>query len=178
MYFLHGALPWQGLKAATKKQKYDWIMEKKMTMPTDLLCWGFLSKFGIFLNYTCALHFDDKLDYSYLHKLFCDLFVCEGFSMPMFSTGVFSMEPRRKVVDRVPKQVLRDIRSSRKKMNTVQVTGCKFNSHHIFFWDNFWLTMLKLHSHTRQAQQGAPARLSMVQSRSGPGPDSDPSTAV
>jgi hypothetical protein len=23
MYFLHGALPWQGLKAATKKQKCD-----------------------------------------------------------------------------------------------------------------------------------------------------------
>jgi hypothetical protein len=37
MYFLHGALPWQGLKAATKKQKYDRIMEKKMTTPTDHL---------------------------------------------------------------------------------------------------------------------------------------------
>jgi casein kinase I family protein HRR25 len=29
MYFLRGALPWQGLKAATKKQKHDHIMEKK-----------------------------------------------------------------------------------------------------------------------------------------------------
>ncbi len=40
MYFLRGSLPWQGLKAATKKQKYDRIMEKKMTTPTDLLCRG------------------------------------------------------------------------------------------------------------------------------------------
>jgi casein kinase I family protein HRR25 len=79
MYFLRGALPWQGLKAATKKQKYDRIMEKKMTTPTDLLCRGFANEFGIFLNYTRALRFDDKPDYSYLRKLFRDLFVREGF---------------------------------------------------------------------------------------------------
>jgi casein kinase I family protein HRR25 len=79
MYFLRGALPWQGLKAATKKQKYDRIMEKKMTTPTDLLCRGFPSEFGIFLNYCRALRFDDKPDYSYLRKLFRDLFVREGF---------------------------------------------------------------------------------------------------
>jgi casein kinase I family protein HRR25 len=78
MYFLRGALPWQGLKAATKKQKYDRIMEKKMTTPTDLLCRGFPNEFGIFLNYTRALRFDDKPDYSYLRKLFRDLFVREG----------------------------------------------------------------------------------------------------
>ncbi|KIN95002.1 hypothetical protein M404DRAFT_34568 [Pisolithus tinctorius Marx 270] len=79
MYFLHGALPWQGLKAATKKQKYDCIMEQEMSTPTDLLCRGFPNKFGIFLNYTQALWFDDKPDYSYLRKLFCDLFVHKGF---------------------------------------------------------------------------------------------------
>ncbi|KAG1868595.1 kinase-like domain-containing protein, partial [Suillus subluteus] len=60
MYFLHSALPWQGLKAATKKQKYDRIMEKKMTTPTNILCRGYPNKFGIFLNYTCALRFDNK----------------------------------------------------------------------------------------------------------------------
>lgn len=79
MYFLRGALPWQGLKAATKKQKYDRIMEKKMTTPTDLLCRGYPNEFGIFLNYTRALRFDDKPDYSYLRKLFRDLFVREGY---------------------------------------------------------------------------------------------------
>ncbi|POW12263.1 hypothetical protein PSTT_04550 [Puccinia striiformis] len=42
MYFLRGSLPWQGLKAATKKQKYDRIMEKKMTTPTEFLCRGSL----------------------------------------------------------------------------------------------------------------------------------------
>ena len=41
MYFCRGSLPWQGLKAATKKQKYDRIMEKKMTTSTEVLCRGF-----------------------------------------------------------------------------------------------------------------------------------------
>jgi casein kinase I family protein HRR25 len=54
-------------------------MEKKMTTPTDLLCRGFPHEFGIFLNYTRALRFDDKPDYSYLRKLFRDLFVREGY---------------------------------------------------------------------------------------------------
>ncbi|KAL1917794.1 uncharacterized protein VTP21DRAFT_3628 [Calcarisporiella thermophila] len=79
MYFLRGSLPWQGLKAATKKQKYDRIMEKKMTTPTEVLCRGFPKEFAVYLNYTRSLRFDDKPDYSYLRRLFRDLFVREGF---------------------------------------------------------------------------------------------------
>ncbi|ORX83255.1 Cki protein [Basidiobolus meristosporus CBS 931.73] len=79
MYFLRGSLPWQGLKAATKKQKYDRIMEKKMTTPTELLCRTFPVEFSIYLNYTRSLRFDDKPDYNYLKKLFNDLFVRECY---------------------------------------------------------------------------------------------------
>ncbi|KPI36820.1 Casein kinase-like protein [Cyphellophora attinorum] len=68
-----------GLKAATKKQKYDRIMEKKMTTPTEVLCRGFPNEFAIYLNYTRSLRFDDKPDYSYLRKIFRDLFVRESF---------------------------------------------------------------------------------------------------
>lgn len=38
MYFNRGCLPWQGLKAATKKQKYEKISEKKMSTPVEVLC--------------------------------------------------------------------------------------------------------------------------------------------
>ncbi|KAJ7422755.1 Casein kinase I isoform delta [Pitangus sulphuratus] len=47
MYFNLGSLPWQGLKAATKRQKYERISEKKMSTPIEVLCKGyplFLSK--------------------------------------------------------------------------------------------------------------------------------------
>jgi len=36
MYFLRGSLPWQGLKAGTKRQKYEKISEKKMSTPVEV----------------------------------------------------------------------------------------------------------------------------------------------
>ena len=38
MYFNRGCLPWQGLKANSKKEKYEKIMEKKMSTPIEILC--------------------------------------------------------------------------------------------------------------------------------------------
>ena len=80
MYFLRGSLPWQGLKAATKKQKYDMISEKKMSTPVEALCRSYPSEFGTYLNYCRSLKFADKPDYSYLRKMFKDLFFREGFA--------------------------------------------------------------------------------------------------
>jgi casein kinase I family protein HRR25 len=78
LYFCRGSLPWQGLTAATKKQKYDRIMQKKMTTPTEVLCRGFPIEFAAYMNYSRSLRFDDKPDYTYLRKLFRDLFVRES----------------------------------------------------------------------------------------------------
>ncbi len=44
LYFLRGSLPWQGLKAATNKQKYEKIGEKKQTTPIKELCEGYPGK--------------------------------------------------------------------------------------------------------------------------------------
>ncbi|XP_051127181.1 casein kinase 1-like protein 10 [Andrographis paniculata] len=79
MYFLRGSLPWQGLKAGTKKQKYDKISEKKMLTPIEVLCKSYPSEFISYFHYCRSLRFEDKPDYSYLKRLFRDLFVREGF---------------------------------------------------------------------------------------------------
>ncbi len=55
MYFLRGSLPWQGLKAATKRQKYEKISEKKMATPVEVLCKGFPLEFVTYFQYCrCA----------------------------------------------------------------------------------------------------------------------------
>ncbi|KAG6582742.1 Casein kinase 1-like protein 11, partial [Cucurbita argyrosperma subsp. sororia] len=55
MYFLRGSLPWQGLKAGTKKQKYDKISEKKMLTPVEVLCKSYPSEFTSYFHYCRSL---------------------------------------------------------------------------------------------------------------------------
>jgi len=80
MYFVTGTLPWQGLRAATKQQKYERISEKKMATPIDVLCKGAPCEFATYLNYCRSLRFEEKPDYSYLRQLFRNLFHKQGFT--------------------------------------------------------------------------------------------------
>jgi len=45
IYFLKGELPWQGVKAQTKHEKYQMIMEKKMSLTSEILCQGLPDEF-------------------------------------------------------------------------------------------------------------------------------------
>eukprot|EP00915_Cephaloidophora_sp_WS-2016_P002247 GHVH01002999.1.p1 GENE.GHVH01002999.1~~GHVH01002999.1.p1 ORF type:complete len:367 (-),score=30.81 GHVH01002999.1:68-1168(-) len=78
LYFLRGSLPWQGLKAGNKKDKYDKIMEKKMSTPIEMLCRGLPFEFCTYMNYVRSLRFEDRPDYGYLRRLLKDLFFRQG----------------------------------------------------------------------------------------------------
>ncbi|KAI3810808.1 hypothetical protein L1987_20430 [Smallanthus sonchifolius] len=79
LYFLRGSLPWQGLKAATKKQKYDKICEKKLSTPIEVLCKSHPVEFASYFHYCHSLTFDQRPDYGFLKRLFRELFTREGF---------------------------------------------------------------------------------------------------
>ncbi|VUZ51110.1 unnamed protein product [Hymenolepis diminuta] len=81
MYFLRGGLPWEGLRANTKRQKYEKIKDKKMATSPQLLCMGFPDEFAVYLNYCQKLGFDETPDYAYLRQLFLNLFAERKFSM-------------------------------------------------------------------------------------------------
>ncbi|KAF0687308.1 Aste57867_20918 [Aphanomyces stellatus] len=100
MYFIRGSLPWQGLKANTKKQKYERIMEKKMNTPIEVLCKGHPAEFRAYFEYTRALRFDDKPDYAYLKRLFKELFFRKGFQFDaMFDWTVLNLQNGRRERD-------------------------------------------------------------------------------
>eukprot|EP00126_Sphaerothecum_destruens_P002901 Sdes_comp16310_c0_seq1m5664 len=79
MYFNRGSLPWQGLKAANRKQKYDRIVEKKMGIPLKELCRGYPPEFMYYLDYCRKLKFESNPDYNYLRRLMSDAYGRLGF---------------------------------------------------------------------------------------------------
>jgi len=79
MYFLRGSLPWQGLPARGKQDKYQKIKDRKLNTPVEEFCRGFPEEFATYLNYCKSLRFEERPDYGYLRRLFKDLFTREGY---------------------------------------------------------------------------------------------------
>ena len=79
IYFCRGSLPWQGLKASTEKERNENIKEKKVNIAIEDLRHDLPEAFASYFNYVRALGFDGQPSYSYLRKLFRDLFARKGF---------------------------------------------------------------------------------------------------
>jgi hypothetical protein len=47
MYLNKGELPWQGMRAKTKKEKYQKILEKKIATTPDELCKTYPGNLGL-----------------------------------------------------------------------------------------------------------------------------------
>jgi len=73
LYFLRGVLPWSGLDAKTKEEKYRKIRQKKEDTPLSELCSGFPEEFTTYLQVCRNLNFEERPDYKYLRRLFQDV---------------------------------------------------------------------------------------------------------
>ena len=115
------SLPWQGLKAGTKKHKYERISEKKVSTSIEVdtviigllesifctiswtilitcwlfqaLCRGYPTEFASYFHYCRSLRFDDRPDYAYLKRIFCDLFIREGVKLIWHRVHLFCLCP-------------------------------------------------------------------------------------
>ncbi|XP_022230309.2 casein kinase I [Drosophila obscura] len=70
MYFNLGKLPWQGITATNKKQKYEMILEKKNSTKIEELCKAFPSEFAVVMKYIRGMRFNEDPDYTYMRQLF------------------------------------------------------------------------------------------------------------
>eukprot|EP00933_Yihiella_yeosuensis_P055658 TRINITY_DN54501_c0_g1_i1.p1 TRINITY_DN54501_c0_g1~~TRINITY_DN54501_c0_g1_i1.p1 ORF type:complete len:391 (-),score=105.70 TRINITY_DN54501_c0_g1_i1:262-1320(-) len=73
IYFLKGQLPWSGLDAKSKQEKYKKIKEVKESTKISDLCKGFPIAFEEYLKTTRELGFKDRPEYAALRGLFTDL---------------------------------------------------------------------------------------------------------
>jgi len=125
IYFLSGTLPWQGLRAKTKAQKYEKISEKKLSTSVEELCKGAPAEFATYHNYVRSLRFEEKPDYAYLRQLIRNLFHRQGFSYDyVFDWNLMKNDPTQPVtddtgvVDAAPEQ-----KEKKEKKKTVVETG-------------------------------------------------------
>eukprot|EP00826_Nyctotherus_ovalis_P066811 TRINITY_DN9917_c0_g1_i6.p1 TRINITY_DN9917_c0_g1~~TRINITY_DN9917_c0_g1_i6.p1 ORF type:complete len:231 (+),score=73.30 TRINITY_DN9917_c0_g1_i6:510-1202(+) len=77
LYFLKGQLPWQGLPAVSKEDKYKKILDAKVENTGEILCRDLPSTFAghavdelrTMVEYCRSLAFDETPDYSHLCEL-------------------------------------------------------------------------------------------------------------
>jgi len=76
LYFLVGSLPWQGFQtiANSNEERYKLIMDMKINISIDSLCYGLPDEFHQYFEHVYSLGFDDAPDYLYLLRLFRELF--------------------------------------------------------------------------------------------------------
>jgi serine/threonine protein kinase len=79
VYFLKGQLPWQGLRAQSKKSKYDSIAEVKASTSLEELCEDLPPVLATYLAYCRDLGFDERPDMMYLRRIFREFFTGEGY---------------------------------------------------------------------------------------------------
>jgi len=74
MYFLRGSLPWQGMKGASVKEKYEKIGQKKKATTIEDLCEGYPTEFATYFKYCRSLKYEEQPNYAYLREMLKGLF--------------------------------------------------------------------------------------------------------
>lgn len=79
LYLLRVSLPWQKITATTTERKLELIQEMREKISTWDLCNGLPKLFAAYLDHVRSLQFGGKTRYSYLRRIFNNIFGCEGF---------------------------------------------------------------------------------------------------
>ncbi len=73
IYFMKKKLPWQNVLGKNQKEKYKKILEKKLTVPIEVLCRDIPKEFLTMLDYSRSLRYDERPDYDFLKGILKEL---------------------------------------------------------------------------------------------------------
>ncbi len=83
IYFSRGSLPWMGIKAKNKTEKYNKIFEKKLNSSINFLCDKLPNEFVSFFRYIRELEFEAKPNYQYLKSLLGKMYDKNNYTYDM-----------------------------------------------------------------------------------------------
>jgi casein kinase 1 len=81
MYFLRGSLPWQGLQAKNKEERYKKILQRKIDTNSYDLCLGFPNEFERYVEYTKNMEYTEEPKYEMLRSNFLRVLKREQMNM-------------------------------------------------------------------------------------------------
>nr|CDS27484.1 casein kinase I delta [Hymenolepis microstoma] len=79
IYLLKGSLPWQGLQAESKREKFRKIHKTKSAIMPEVLCEGLPGEFLKYITYCRNLSFEEEPKYRYLRSLFWKIMDRNGY---------------------------------------------------------------------------------------------------
>jgi len=77
---MKGSLPWESIKAKTKKELFQRIFRIKIFTTCEELCEGLPNEIKEFLLYCRSLDFEQEPNYKYCYSLFNNVLIKNGFS--------------------------------------------------------------------------------------------------
>ena len=77
---IKGKLPWQGMEACSKGEKYELMSQAKLDTPLEVLCEGMPDEFLVYMKKVRTLRFDEKPPYQLLRALFINLMIKMNFA--------------------------------------------------------------------------------------------------
>ena len=77
---MKGSLPWESIKAKTKKELFQRIFRIKIFTTCEELCEGLPNEIKEFLLYCRSLDFEQEPNYKFCYSLFNNVLIKNGFS--------------------------------------------------------------------------------------------------
>ena len=122
IYFLKGRLPWQGISAKTKEERYKKILEKKLEISSEELCEGLPEEFEAIIEYAKNLEYLEQPDYEMIRGYFNSILRKEHYKFDyIYDWTTYEERLKRRVV--TPRSEMESTQNKKTTLVTYKYNG-------------------------------------------------------